>query len=120
MLQFLWRDLSSDFSVIGPYFNCSSSVEMQFLHSMVVRTMLAFCQFGFKVRALRCDEASSNLSLMKLLCGYLNDERADIQKPWFTSPFDGENVYLIVCPSHQVYIVHIVFYCTRIYSYIYL
>ncbi len=26
ILQFLWRDLSSDFSVIGPYFNCSSSV----------------------------------------------------------------------------------------------
>ncbi len=102
MLQFLWRDLSSDFSVIGPYFNCSSSVEMHFLHSMVVRSMLAFSQFGFKVRALLCDGASSNLTLMKLFCGYTNDEHIDIQRPWFTSPFDGENVYLIVCPSHQV------------------
>ncbi len=102
ILQFLWRDLSSNFDAIGPYFNCSSSVEMQFLHSMVVRTMLAFCQFGFYVRALLCDGASSNLSLLKLLCDYTNDEDITIQNPWFKSPFDGKNVYLVVCPSHQV------------------
>ena len=102
MVQFLWRDLSSDFNVIGPYFNCSSSMEMQFLHSMVVRTMLAFCQFGFHVRALLCDGASSNLGLLKLLCGYVNNKDMDIQTPWFKSPFDGKNVYLLVCPSHQV------------------
>ena len=51
-VQFLWRDLSSDFDVVGPYFNCSMSLEMPYLHMMVMRTMLAFCQFGFSVRAL--------------------------------------------------------------------
>ena len=102
VVQFLWRDLSSSFDVVGPYFNCSSSLEMQFLHSMVVRTMLAFSQFGFHVRALLCDGASSNLSLLKLFCGYVSNEDKDIQEPWFTSPFDGKNVYLLVCPSHQV------------------
>ena len=49
ILQFLWRDLSSDFDVVGPYFNSSTSLEVQSLHSMVIRTILAFCQFGFSV-----------------------------------------------------------------------
>lgn len=101
VVQFLWRDLSSDFDVVGPYFNCSSSLETQSLHAMVTRTMLAFTQFGFGVRALLCDGASSNLSLLKLLCGHTNNE-VDISQPSFKSPFDGKCVYLIVCPSHQV------------------
>ena len=99
-MQFLWRDLTSDFDIIGPYFTCPSTIETCFLHSIVTRTMLAFTQFGFAVWALLCDGASTNLSLMKLLCGHSND--MDIITPWFISPFDGQTVFLIVCPSHQV------------------
>lgn len=66
VMQFLWRSLTSDFDVIGPYFTCPSTLETHFLHS-VTRTMLAFTQFGFGVRALLCDGASTNLSLLKLL-----------------------------------------------------
>ena len=51
VMQFLWRDLTSDFDVIGPYFTCPSTIETRFLHSVVTRTMLAFTQFGFPVRA---------------------------------------------------------------------
>ena len=101
IIQFLWRDLSSEFDVIGPYFTVSSTMESKFLHSMVTRTMLAFVQHGFSVRALLCDGASSNLSLLKLMCG-VDDESAPIE-PWFQSPFDGKRVCVIVCPSHQVY-----------------
>ena len=101
IIQFLWRDLSSEFDVIGPYFTVSSTMESKFLHSMVTRTMLAFVQHGFSVHALLCDGASSNLSLLKLMCG-VDDESAPI-KPWFQSPFDGKRVCVIVCPSHQVY-----------------
>ena len=57
--------LTSDFDVTGPYFTCPSTIEM-FLHSIVTRTVLAFSQFGFGVRALLCDGASTNLSLLKL------------------------------------------------------
>ncbi len=110
MVQFMWRDLSSDFDVLGSYFNCSSSLEAQSLHSMVVRTMLAFSQFGFVVRALLCDGASSNLSLLKLLCGYSNCEDVDLLDSSFKSPFDGKRVHLIFCPSHQVYIVQAIKY----------
>ena len=59
-----------DFDVIGPYFTCPSTVETRDLHSIVTCTMLAFTQFGFPVRALLCDGASTNLSLLKLMCGY--------------------------------------------------
>ena len=100
VMQFLWRDLTSDFDVIGPYFTCPSSVETCFLHSIVTRTMLAFIQVGFAVRALLCDGASSNLALLKLLCGHLN--HVDAIEPWFFSPFDSRKVFLIICPSHQV------------------
>ena len=98
VVQFLWRELSSDFDIVGPYFNCSSSMEAQFLHSVVTRTMLA----GFQVRALVCDGASSNLSLFKVLCGYTNCETIDIAQPSFKSPFDGKDIHLIVFPSHKV------------------
>lgn len=40
VIQFLWRDLSSSFDVVGPYYTCPSSMETQFLHSIVTRTML--------------------------------------------------------------------------------
>ena len=63
--------------------------------------MLALSQFGFLVRVLLCDGASSNLSLLELLCGYSNNQ-VDITQPSFKSPFDGKSVHLIICPSHQV------------------
>ena len=100
VVQFLWRDLSSDFDVIGPYFTISSTMETKFLHSVVTKAMLVFNQYGFSVRALLCDGASSNLSLLKLMCRAVNDSVP--MHPWFESPFDGKKVFLIVCPSHQV------------------
>ena len=104
ILQFLWRDLSSDFDIIGPYFNCSSSLEVKSLHSFVIRSMLVFVQFGFGVRALLCDGASTNLKLLKLLCASGNAEDDDIIQTSFQSPLDGRQTHVIVCPSHQVYI----------------
>ena len=68
-LQFLWRDLTSSFDAVGPFFSLSGSIDCQDLYSMVVRTMLAFHEFNFHVRALLCDGASSNLSLLKVLRG---------------------------------------------------
>ena len=83
------------------YFTIPSTMEAKFLHGIVARTMLAFTQFGFGVRALLSDGASANLSLMKILCGH-EDASTMAISPWFTSPYNGKKVYLIVCPSHQV------------------
>ena len=77
VLQFLWRNVSSDFDVTGPYFTLD----------------------GFKVRAFLCDGASSNLALLKALCNY--NTKYDIS-PFFISPFDSQKIHLIICPSHQV------------------
>ena len=30
ILQFLWRDLTSEFDIIGPYFTCSKSLESKY------------------------------------------------------------------------------------------
>lgn len=99
VLQFIWRDMSSDFDALGPYFTLSGSIEAQTLHCVVLQTLLAFNQFGFVVRGLLCDGASSNLSLLKQLCKYTGS--GDIS-PHFHSPFDGNKIHLIICPSHQV------------------
>lgn len=103
VLQFLWRDLTSSFDVIGPYFALSGSVECSFLHSFVTRTMLAFQKYNFYTRALLCDGASSNLSLIKILCGFDDSKESTVARPWFISPLDGKQVFLIICPSHQVW-----------------
>ena len=42
ILQFLWRDLTSRFDVIGPYFICASSWDNKFLLECVMRTIQAF------------------------------------------------------------------------------
>ncbi len=71
ILQFMWRDLSSDYNVLGPYFSLPNSGEAKYLHSLVTNTMLVFHQYGFHIRCLLCDGASSNLSLF---CGIKEDE----------------------------------------------
>ena len=63
VLQFMWRDLSSDFDVLGPYFNIPST---KYLHSLVTRTMLAPL-FGFGVKAMLSDGASSNDTGTKMI-----------------------------------------------------
>ena len=99
VLQFLWRDVSSNFDVTGPYFTLDGTIESQHLHTIVIKTLLAFNQFGFKVRAFLCDGASSNLALLKALHNY--NTKYDIL-PFFISPFDSQKIHLIICPSHQV------------------
>ena len=112
ILQFLWRDLMSKFDVIGPYFTCASSWDYKFLLECVMRTIQAFTLYNFHVRVLVCDEASSNLALIKLLCGYKHEQLplADGEDPFavsasFVNPYeddDDQRVFVVICPSHQV------------------
>lgn len=70
ILQFLWRDITSHFDVIRPYFTIAGTIEAQHLHTFVMKTLLVFNQFEFHVRALLCDGASANLALVKELCAH--------------------------------------------------
>ena len=103
ILQFLWRDLTSPFDVVGPYFTSSSSLENKFILSCVLESMKMFHLYGFKVYALVCDAAASNVSVIKATTGvhgaYSNSE----VRPEFRNPYDPSRMaYWIICPSHQV------------------
>jgi len=65
ILQFLWRDLTSEFDIIGPYFTCSSSVEAKFVLACVLETVKLFQLNGLKTSVLVCNGGSSNVATIK-------------------------------------------------------
>lgn len=102
IMQFMWRDISWKFDVIGPYFTLGSSVEAKWPYPFVTKVMLSFHKYEFRICCLLCDGATSNLSLLKMMAG-ATKEQDEITSASFASPLYGRNVYLFVCPSHQVY-----------------
>ena len=67
IMQFLWRDLTSDFDVIGPYFSSGKGMECKYIISCLMTTMHSFHIYGFKTMAVVCDGASANLKAIKYL-----------------------------------------------------
>ena len=65
ILQFLWRDLTSEFDIVGPYFTCSSSVEAKFVLACILETVKLFQLHGLKTSVLVCDGGSSNIATIK-------------------------------------------------------
>ena len=109
--QFLWRDLTSGYDMIGPYSPVPNSMDANTLQKF-------FTAYGFRVSIVLCDGASSNLTLLKMLCGYpgavlpVNDAAEDSRARYFidmsfTNPEDssGNPVFAMICPSHRVVIV---------------
>ena len=39
MLQFLWRDLTSAFDVVGPYYSCAEGMSSKFVLACVLETI---------------------------------------------------------------------------------
>ena len=103
ILQFLWRDLTSPFDVVGPYFTSSGPLEGKFILSCLLESMKAFHLYGFKTYALVCDAAASNVSVVKATTGVQGAYGNKEVRPEFVNPFDpARMVYWIICPSHQV------------------
>ena len=123
ILQFLWRDITSSFDIVGPYFTSSGTVEAKFICSCVLETIKLFqvCFYmpnfilivlqvnGLRTNILICDGASTNLSVIKAshgcqgMYGTCSGEDPHQVNPWFVNPFDpSHNIYWLVCPSHQV------------------
>ena len=68
VVQFMWRDITSDFDVIGPYFTCENSLEMNFLAACLFEAMYVFETYTYHILGLICDGASCNLAMLKRLC----------------------------------------------------
>lgn len=49
ILQFLWRDLTSSYDIVGPYFTCSESVDGKFILACVLETVKLFQTHGLKL-----------------------------------------------------------------------
>ena len=58
-MQFLWRDLTSGFDVVGPYFTSSKNFENKTILSCLLETLRTFHVHGFKTCLLVCDAASA-------------------------------------------------------------
>lgn len=115
IVQFLWRDLTSGFDLIGPYFPVVSSMSSNVLQELIMLCLKALSSYGFKVSILLCDGASSNLTVLKLLSGNpkaqfpVNSDAETLRERYhvdasFINPEDphGNPVFLMICPSHQV------------------
>ena len=70
ILQFLWRDLTSKFDIVGPYFTNSGTMESKFIVSCVLETVKLFHLHGLKTSLLVCDGASANLTTIKATHGH--------------------------------------------------
>ena len=117
IVQFLWRDLTSNFDLIAPYFPVGSSMKSSVLQEFVMLSLKALTSYGFKVSILLCDGASSNLTVLKLLSEHPKAQfptRPDAEttreryfvNASFTNPEDplGNRIFLMICPSHQEYL----------------
>ena len=108
VLQTLWRDLTSEFDIIGPYYTSASGLKSKFLLPCVMDAIYQFHRFAFETSVI-CDGASANLSLLKVLCGregaYVpNDNQEDRHRVpvSFTNPFNGHKMFQMICPTHEV------------------
>ena len=70
ILQFLWRDLTSDFDIIGPYFTNSKTMDSKFIISCILETIRLFHEKGLSTSVLVCDGASSNVTTLKATHGH--------------------------------------------------
>ena len=113
ILQFLWRDLTSEFDIVGPYFTSSSTVESKFVLACVFETVKLFQFHGLKTGLLVCDGGSSNIATIKATHGHhgvysvsgSTDDKYEV-KPWMINPFNPPNkIFWLICPSHQVNVV---------------
>ena len=113
VLQFLWRDLTSQFDIVGPYFTSSGSVDGKFVLACVLETVKLFQLHSLKTSVLVCDGGSSNVAAIKASHGchgaysVKSGENGESDKyrvePWMLNPFDPPHkIYWLICPSHQV------------------
>jgi len=112
VLQFLWRDLTSEFDVIGPYYSSHNGMKHKFVMTCVFSAIHALHLYGFETMVVVLDGASTNLAAMKYfilgkggMFGMNDNPTVDdphFLKSWFKNPFTGHKTFFVPCPSHEV------------------
>ena len=108
IMQSLWRDLTSDCDVVGPYYTSCGSFKAKCMLLCIMDAIKKIYNHGFSVCALVCDGASSNLTMIKTLLGkkghFMHNSLPNPHwiQPHFMNPFTGEKFHVVICPSHQV------------------
>lgn len=128
IVQFLWRDLTSGYDMIGPYFPVPNSMDSNTLQEFFQKCLKAFSAYGFRVSIVLCDGAPSNLTLLKMLCGLpramlpVTEDVEELSEKYkvnmsFTNPEDliGNPLFAMICPSHQVIIKNVINFLTCIF-----
>ena len=95
----MWRDLTSAFDLVGPYYESAGTMKSKFVLACLYETMKLLHVYGFKVSALMCDGASSNLTALKTTTGVygaypVNADGYKIPSLSFENPFDPPNYVL--------------------------
>ena len=109
ILQFMWRDLTSKFDIVGPYYTSNAGFDMKFTMVCFYDALL-FETYKFRTIAIVGGGASWNQALFNKLCGYSGKFGIDAVPDGdffyvpasFTNPFSGIKVWCIVCPLHEV------------------
>ena len=112
MLQFVWRDLSSKYDIIGPYYSSAQGFDSKFTMACLQDALYFFEAYSFHVLAVIGDGANWNHTVFKRLCGHsgkfgttdvkTNESVHDVPAS-FTNPYTGARVWCILCPSHEAY-----------------
>ena len=102
ILQFVWRDLTGSFDVVGPHYTSSDGFDAKFTLACLFDAMLVFETYNFHVGAIVGDGASWNQALFKKLSGHTGKFGTESISASFTNPFSGWRTWCIVCPSHEV------------------
>ena len=109
ILPYVWRDLTSSYDVVGPYYT-SALVEAKFVVVCVFQTIKLFQHHDLKTSLLACDGGSANIATIKASRSYHGaysikedgSDRYEVQ-PWMINPYNPPNkIFWLICPSHQV------------------
>ena len=109
ILQTLWRDHSSKHDIVGPYYTSTGVFKSKFLLACVMDALRQFEAFNFRVSLLIVDGASANLTMIKNVLGIqgvfgydsTQDDHHQVSTH-ITNPFNGEKMFFMICPTHQV------------------
>lgn len=66
VLQTMWRDLTSDYDILGAYYMNAGQLKGKFMLACVMDALLIFNAYNFEVHLLVCDGASTNLTMKRV------------------------------------------------------